>query len=360
MIIHRAHKIRLRPTPEQESFLRRACGCARVAYNWAVEHGRALAAAGQRVDAMALKKQFNAEKKTLFPWMMESPKDANQQAFARYAKALAVSRKGGCGPPVFHRKGERDAFYVSCDKFRMSNGTIRLPKLAVPIKTAEDLRFSGKILSCVVNRDGDRWFASVSVEIEVDEPAANDSVVGVDVGIKTIAVASDGTTCENPKALRRSAGKIRHYQRALSRRTRGSCRWKKARESLRRVYRKVKDRRNDLIHKFTTALAKNHGTAVIETLSIKGMFKGFRSLRRALSEAAMGEVHRQLVYKMSHISKADRWQPTSKTCSRCGHRFEGLTLAARHFQCAGCGREIDRDLNAAENLANNLRVAHAH
>ena len=218
----------------------------------------------------------------------------------------------------------------------------------------EYLRFAGRILSGVVSRTAGRWFVSIQVEQEVPEPRAEGPVLGVDVGIKALATVSDGRTFENPRALQQGESRLRRLQKAVSRKKRGSQN-RKAVLRLQRQYYRISCVRNDAIHKATAAITTSCSRIGIETLNVRGMLKN-RRLSKALSDASMSEALRQIEYKAQRrgvaVVKADRFYPSSKTCSGCGTVRAVLGLGDRTYSCEECGLSIDRDLNAARNLKN--------
>lgn len=344
-MIHRSHKIRLDPTKEQEQLLLKACGCARYTWNWALSEWDREFKAGGKPSAFGLKKRWNACKPD---WVYESPKDANQYPFEALGKAFSAFFSGKARRPSFKKRGLADCFHINNDKFRCEENMAVLPKIG-RVRMREKLRFEGKILGAAISCAAGRWHLSVSVELAEIGKASSDSVVGVDTGIKDIGVASDGSRCHNPKSLRRYASKISREQKALARKKRGSKNRLKQLTKLQKVYAKVTDIRNDAVHKFTSQLAKNHGTAVIETLDIVHMKEGFRWLRVLLQDTAMRELHRQLGYKML-VVRAPRFYASSKTCSGCGNKKTELPLSQRLYVCETCGLRIDRDLNSAMNL----------
>jgi putative transposase len=218
----------------------------------------------------------------------------------------------------------------------------------------EELRLRGRILSVVVSRVAHKWFASFSIEIDHTVPVReNQAAVGVDLGIKSLAVLSDGTVFENPKALRSNLKKLKRLSQALSRKRKGSANRRKARAKLVRLHYRIGCIRKDALHKATTFLARNFTRIGIEDLMIRGMVKN-RKLSRAISDVGMHEFRRQLEYKAalngSQVVVADRWFPSSKTCSECGCIKPHLELSERNWQCQDCGVEHDRDHNAAKNL----------
>lgn len=361
MKVRRAHKIALDPTPEQTDRFNRAAGTARFVWNWALAEWNRLFKCGEKPNAMDLKKRFNAVKGDEFPWVYESPRDANAQPFADLQAAFRNFFAGRARRPRFKKKNKcRDSFYVANDKFSLDGRYVRLPKIG-HVKMREALRFHGKILGARVSRTADRWFLSVQVETESrllslskdDAGESQDGVIGVDLGIDRLAVLSDGTTFANPKPLRKALRKLQRRSRQLSRKVKGSANYAKAARKLARLHARIADLRSDALHKLTTWLVACYRHVVIEDLNIKGMLRNGR-LARAIADVGWGELRRQLAYKAEAagtvLTVADRWYPSSKTCSGCGAVKTDLALGDRICECASCGLVIDRDLNAAVNL----------
>ena len=216
-------------------------------------------------------------------------------------------------------------------------------------------KFRGRILSATCRREADRWYCSLTVEVARPDPGSVDGpVVGVDRGIHTFAVCSDGTSIQSPRALERSLRKLRRRGRAVSRKQHGSRNRAKATLALARCHRRIRNQRVDALHKATTALAKAKSVIVVEDLHVAGMMRN-RRLARAVSDQGWAEFHRQLAYKChwhgSRLVVAPRYFPSSKLCSSCGLAKAVLPLYVRVFRCHTCGLAIDRDLNAARNLA---------
>ncbi|MDZ8262978.1 RNA-guided endonuclease TnpB family protein [Nostoc sp. ChiQUE01b] len=180
------------------------------------------------------------------------------------------------------------------------------------------------------------------------------SIVGVDLGIKSLATLSTGEVIEGAKSYKRYESKLSRLQCLNRRKVIGSNNWKKIQLKIARLHRKIANIRKDTLHKLTTLLAKNHGTVVIEDLNIKGMLAN-RKLAKAVLDMGFYELRRQLTYKCklygSKLVVVDRWFPSSKTCSHCGTKKETLLLRQRVFECKYCGFTSDRDLNAAINLS---------
>lgn len=364
-----AHKIRLYPTSAQEQGLRRAVGCARFAWNWCLaEFQKELALwreAKTRGDkptpissTMALKKRFNAIKEAEFPWVYNSPKDANQQPFTYFDKARKrwVKKTGGFPKPK--KKGQRDSFYLSNDKFSLSGKMARIPKIG-NVRMVETLRFSGKILGATVRRVADRWFLSVQVEVADSVhklQQTGNEIVGVDLGVKNLATLSTGEVIEGPKAHKKALKQLRRQGKAVSRKVKGSNNRRKAAQRLAKTHARIADIRNDALHKLTTRLCRENQAVGIEDLNVSGMVRN-RKLARAISDMGFYEFKRQLLYKAerygTRIVLADRWFASTQICSACGARREKeakLTLAECTYRCTSCGFTADRDVNAALNL----------
>jgi putative transposase len=223
---------------------------------------------------------------------------------------------------------------------------------------------TAQVRSATVRREAGRWFVSFTVKVErpVRSPARPNAVIGVDLGITTLAVLSTGAKIENPKHYDTAHRKLARLSRAVSRkqgpdRRNGqlpSRRWSTANLARNQVHHRVVNLRRDGIHKLTTTLAREYGTIVVEDLNVAGMVKN-RKLARRISDAGFGEIRRQLAYKTqwngSQLHVADRWYPSSKTCSACQTVKATLSLATRTYACDHCGLRIDRDVNAAINLA---------
>jgi putative transposase len=211
-----------------------------------------------------------------------------------------------------------------------------------------------KVLSATVSEQAGHWYVSIQVEQEQTVPINTGPVVGVDLGVKTLATLSDGTVIANPRHLKRRLKKIKRLHRAVSRRKKGSHNRRKAARRLAKLYRTVSNQRKHTLHQVTTRLAKTKQTIVIEDLNVAGMLK-HHHLAPSIADVGFGEFRRQLLYKAawygSWIVLASRWEPSSKTCSGCGWVDADLTLADRTFHCQQCGLVLDRDLNAAINVA---------
>ena len=377
-----AYRFALDPTPRQRRALASHCGAARVAYNWGlhlVQERLEQRRAGEDVEVPwtlpALRREWNRAKREVAPWWAENSKEAYSSGLDGLARALKNwndsrngRRKGGpVGFPRFKKKGRaRDACRFTTGAIRVlpDRKHVQLPRIGV-LKTYESTRKlarrleqgTARILAATISRQADRWYVSFTVEVERAVSASNGktTVVGVDAGIRHLAVLSTGAPpIPNPRALEGSLRALRRVSRELARREPESGRRYRARCRLARIHDRAANLRRDAMHKLTTSLATEHGIVVVEQLNIAGMVRN-RRLARALSDTGMAELRRQLTYKTtwygSRLVVADRFYPSSKTCSACGWVKAKLTLAERTFTCEVCGLRVDRDLNAARNLA---------
>jgi len=368
----RAHKIRLNPTPEQEQYFRQAAGNARFAWNWAVARLREARKAGEKLPLVGdLKTEFNRIKRDQFPFVMDTTKCAPEQAFADLKQALAnyfndiTKRKHGkrrkdgkrVGFPTFKsRKQGYGSFYLSNDKFTVDGHGIKVPKLGW-VNMTEPLRFQGKIMSARISERAGYWFVSIQVQLSKPPRTAPERVLGVDIGIKSLAVDSDGEVVENQKHLAAALRKLRRLNRRLARKQKGSKNWHTAKRNLARLHLRIANLRADAIHKLTTRLATRASVIALETLNVVGMLQNHK-LARALADAAFSEIVRQLSYKAQQVVRVDPFYPSSKTCNECGYINRNLILADRTWTCPGCGVILDRDSNAARNIRDEgLRLA---
>jgi putative transposase len=355
-----AHRIALDPSNVQETYLARAAGTARFAYNWALAEWQKQYAAHQLDPAvpspsqLSLRRRLNAVKRDQFPWMLEVTKNAPQMAIIQLGEAFKNFFARRAHYPTFRRKGQDDRFSLTNDQFRVEGRRIHIPKLGW-VRMREVLRFTGRIVSAAVSRRADRW--NVSITVDTPDlplpPAENQGVVGVDLGVSTLATLSNGETWPGPRALRTMLQRLRRLSRVLSRKMNGSRNRAKARIRLARLHARIADIRRNGLHQLTTSLARRFHTIGIEDLNVRGMLAN-RRLARAIADMGWSEWRRQLQYKVGwrggQIVVADRWYPSSKTCSCCGYQLDVLPLGMREWMCPVCGMQHNRDINAALHL----------
>jgi len=358
-----AHKIALDPNNVQATYFARAAGTARFAYNWALAEWQRQYEAS-RADAslpkpsqMSLRRQLNGIKAEQFPWMLEVTKNAPQMAIIQLGAAFKNFFAGRAKYPKFRKKSIHDRFSLTNDQFSIDGSRIRIPHLGW-VRMRETLRFNGKIMSATVSRVADRWFVSITVDTPEDlqlPKAENQGAVGVDLGVSALATLSTGERVQGPKAHKELLSRLQRLSRSLSRKVKGSENRKKAKAKLARLHARIGNIRKDGLHQLTTDLTSRFHTIGIEDLNVRGMVKN-RHLSRAVSDMGFFEFRRQLEYKAAQrggmIVVADRWYPSSKTCSVCSHKLETLPLSVREWNCPECGSIHDRDINAAINLKN--------
>lgn len=357
--VQRAHKIRLNPTPEQEQWLLQASGVARFCYNWGLAEWKRQYEDGKKPSAYALKKQLNAIKRQEFPWMYDVTKCAVDTGFrtldAAFKNFFRRCKNGDAkkGYPNFKSKRRsRKSFRMDGSRIKLDGHWLKLERLDEPINMAEVLRFEGEIKSIAISEDAGHWYAAVNVEAESpDHKHAQDSV-GIDLGIKTLAVLSDGREFENQKLLRSELRELRRLNRELSRRQEGSGRWNRTKQKLAKLHRSIANRRLDYQHKMTTEIASTYRVIGVEDLNVAGMLRNHR-LALSIADAGFGEIRRQLSYKSEWyggtLVEIGRFFPSSKLCRFCGCINSDLTLADRSWTC-DCGAVLDRDRNAALNI----------
>jgi putative transposase len=350
-----AHRIALDPNDVQRTYFAKACGTARFAYNWALAEWNRQYAAGEKPNEGALRRQLNAIKREQFPWMLEITKCAPQAAIQDLGIAFKNFFAKTGKYPRFKKKGKsKDKFSLSNDQFYVQDDRIHLPRIGF-VRMREQIRFAGKILSATISRTADRWFVSIAVEVTDMPPVENQDVVGLDLGVTTLATLSTGEKIEGPKPHKALLGSLKRLSRAHSRKAKGSKNKAKASMKLTRLHARIANVRRDALHKLTTSLATRFGVIGIENLNVSGMVKS-HNLARAISDMGFFEFRRQLEYKAKmrggKIVVLDRFFPSSKLCSDCGFHAGEMGLNVREWTCTNCGEHHDRDVNAAINLRN--------
>jgi putative transposase len=332
-----AHKIALSPKPQQRDFFRQAAGTARFTYNWALAQWKAHYEQGYKPNGYLLKREFNAIRRTEFPWTYEVHRDATARPFMDLQRAFKNFFAGKAHYPVFKKKGQcQDSFYVACDKLRVEGKHVVLPKVG-KVKMREPLRFSGKICGARVSREADRWFIALQVEVgDYHQERTGKGMVGVDLGIKSLATLSTGEQVAGPKPLAKVQKQLRRANRRLHGRKKGSANRRKAAHRVARLHYRVKNIRQDTLHKLSTRLCRENQAVSIEDLNVKGMQRN-RKLARGISDMGWGELRRQLMYKAlifgTVLNVIGQWEPSSKTCSQCGAVKGSLSLSERLFVC---------------------------
>jgi len=355
----KAYKYRIYPTKKQAQTLANTLESCRVLYNCALEQrkiaykqfGISLNYYHQADELKDLKETF-AHYKQLHSQVLQDVLKRADKAFQNFFHRVKLGDKPGY--PRFKGKGWYDSFTYPQSGFSLSdnskgNQRLKLSKIGeVKIKLHRVIK--GTIKTCTIKREVDKWYVCFSCEVEPERLPKTNKSVGVDVGLEKFAALSDGTMVENPRYLRKSEAKLKHEQRKLSRKKKGSNSRKKQRTKVAKIHRKVKNQRNDFLHKESCKLVTNYDVIVFEDLRIKNMVKNHR-LAKSISDASWSKFVEYATYKAVSAGKEVilvNPRNTSQICSGCGNTVK-KSLAARTHKCP-CGLVLDRDINAAINI----------
>ncbi len=366
MEIKRAYKFRFYPTSEQEMILAKTFGCARFAYNymlrlrtdaWFERQERI----GYHETSAALTK---LKKDPEFVWLNEVSSVPVQQALRHLQTAFGNFFAKRAKYPTFKRKdGPQSAEYTT-SAFKWDGKALKLAKMTAPlaIRFSRTIPRAAKVTTVTVSKDAaGRYFVSMLCDDAVEPKAEAAGKVGIDLGLTHFAILSTGEKVAAPNTFRKHEAKLAKLQRRLAKKQKGSARRAKAKRKVARLHAKVADARRDFLHKLSTRLINENQVIAIESLAVSNMQKN-RCLAKSISDAGWSEFVRQLEYKAQWYGRTligiDRWYPSSKRCSDCGHTVSKLPLNVREWVCPECGTIHDRDINAARNvLAAGLAVS---
>lgn len=357
MTHRKVYRFRMEPTRTQGEALERMAGARRWVWNWglgrrkevyeATKQGLPMAQLG--AELTALKKQPETA------WLKEVDSQLLQQALKDLDRAYqAFFGKRARFPRFKSRKKDEPRFRIP-QRVKVEGSKVYVPKVGwVRIRQSQPI--DCPIKGATFKRDAEGyWYVSLTAEFEMPDvplpPASPDKVVGIDLGLKDFAVLSDGTRVAPPKFYRAGERKLKKSSKSLSRKQKGSKNHERARKRLNKIHARVRNQRQDWLHKLTTNLVTRYDGLCIEDLSLKGMAR--TKLSKSVLDAALGEFRRQVEYKSTwhrkHLRVIDRFFPSSKLCGECGAVNQSLTLRDRAWVC-GCGTVHDRDLNAAQNI----------
>lgn len=358
---YRAYKYRLYPNEAQKVLIAKHLGCCRFIYNRALaKKVKAFQTDKTNLSRFDIQAELpNMKKSEEFHWLKEVNSQSLQASLADLDSAYTKFFREHKGFPKFKsKKDSRQSFSIpQKTKVDFESGRVFIPKFRGGIKAKFHRTFDGLVKSSTISRTSTgKYFISILVEVNESEvpmkPICENKAVGIDLGIKTFAVLSDGTEIPNPKHLKQSLDKVKKLQRSLSHKTKGSKNREKARRKLALAHEQVTNRRNDFLHKVTSYLVNNYDIICLEDLNVKGMVKNHH-LAQALSDIAIGTFNTFLEYKAKdrgvNILRIGRFEPSSKMCT-CGNINHNLTLAMRKWTCPKCGAIHDRDLLAANNI----------
>lgn len=385
--MQRAIKIRLLPTKEQEILFWKSAGTARWAYNYFLDANEQAYKEGRRITESEVRKYINnVLKKTTHTWLKEVGSNVMKQGVKDAALALKRYIKGISGKPKFKsRRKSKISFYVNYESLKRTENGFQGEKIGI-VKTASALpkiAKDKKYANPHISFDGKHWYLSVGYEVEQKEIELTGESLGIDLGVKKLAVVSnqDASRTKFYKNINKSAEvrrlerKLRREQRKASRKLEANTKshdkkrrliWKrplrecrniqKQNRKIRLLHKRLADIRTDYLHQTTAEIVKNKPSQIVmENLNVKGMMKN-KHLAEAIAKQKFYEFKRQIQYKAEmygiKVVEVDRWYASSKTCSHCGHIKSDLKLSDRIYVCPMCGAKLDRDLNAAINLAN--------
>lgn len=357
-----AYKYRLYPDQDQKELLAQHFGCARHIYNWALEKKKLhYEHAGESLSRRQLQDLLVESKKEEKPWLREVNSQSLLAALQHLDTAFSNFFRGRAKFPRFKKKASGWQSFQCPQHVKVDFGAkrISLPKIS-GIKAVLHRTFTGRVKTVTVKRTpSGKYYASVLVDDgqQAPEPSAvqDQTTLGIDVGISHFAIDSNGDKTDNPRHLKRSLKKLAIEQRRLCRKKKGSANRARQKRQAALVHEKISNRRNDFIHQQTAKLVNNSHVAsfAVETLNIKGMVRNHK-LARSITDCGWGHFIQALKYKCERLGKnvlcLDRFAPSSKRCSCCGHIADKMPLSVRTWRCPVCLSEWDRDVNAAINI----------
>jgi putative transposase len=363
-------KTELKLNNKQRTLLAKHAGTARHAWNWGLDLTKAILNNNKTCHreekikfptAIELHKWLNRLVKPDHPWYYESSKCAPQYALRQLRDAWDRCFQKIAGAPKFKKKGRHDRFTLD-GSIKVDHFKIKVPVIGW-LRTYERLPQDYQPKSITISKQADRWFISFKLEVTENVTptplsfpligGTEGGVVGVDLGVLQLATLSTREVIEGAKSYRKYEKKLARMQWLNRHKVIRSNNWNSAQIKIARLHRKIANIRKDTLHKLTSQLAKKHSKIVIENLNVSGMLAN-RKLAKAIADMGFYEFRRQLDYKCklygSELIIAEQWFASSKTCSSCGQVKQVMPLSVRVFEC-NCGLNIDRDLNAAINLA---------
>ncbi|SQY99768.1 IS200 transposase orfB [Escherichia coli] len=381
MLILKAYKFRLEPTPEQSQRLRQLCGCARFVWNLGLAETKRILDSGEKLpSAFELNRMITVWKKMPeYIFLQDAYTDNLQQKLKDLHTAWkrCFDKKLAAKAPVWKRKNDgRDSIrFVNFEKYcSLENRRVKLPSGLGWVKFRQSQRVNGKIKNATISQLAGQWYISFQVEIETAEPNhTSTSMVGLDAGVAKLATLSDGTVFEPVNSFQKNQKKLARLQRQLSRKVKFSNNWQKQKRKIQRLHSRIANIRRDYLHKVTTTVSKNHAMIVIEDLKVSNMSKSAAGtvsqpgrnvraksgLNRSILDQGWYEMRRQLEYKQLWRGGQVLAVPpayTSQRCACCGHTAKENRLSQSKFRCQVCGYTANADVNGARNI---LAAGHA-
>jgi putative transposase len=355
-MVKRAYKYRFYPTDEQATWLAQTFGCIRFVYNSVLRYRTDAYYEHQEkvsyIGANAKLTEFKQSGK--FPWLNQVSCVPLQQCLRHQQAAFKHFFEGRAGYPVFKKKRNRQSAEFTNSAFKYHDGKLYLAKCKAPLTIRWSRDLPSEPSTITVSKDGaGRYFVSLLCDFKPEPLPVTQRMTGIDLGIKELLVTSHGDKMANPKHTANQAVKLAKYQRRLSKKKLGSRNRNKARHKVARIHAKLCDSRRDKLHKLSRRLIDDNQVVCTESLSVKNMVRNPK-LSKAIADASWSEFTRQLAYKAKWAGRTfvaiDRWFPSTKRCSECGHVLEKMALDVRHWSCPECFAKHDRDVNAARNV----------
>ena len=362
-------KVRLYPTKEHEQKLWQSVGTARFIYNWTLARQEEnYKNGGKFISDNDLRKELTILKKTELNWLNEVSNNVAKQAVKDGCEAYKKFFKGLADRPRFKsRRKSKPSFYNDTAKLKVKESSVLIEKVGWVTIKKNSIPMNCKYTNPRISFDGKYWFISVGIEKEKPIVDLTTEIIGIDVGVKALAICSNCMTFKNinkTKVVRQLEKRLRRLQRRVSRKylknKEGSKFVKtsniiKIEKQIKLLHRKLANIRSNYNHQTTNKIVKTKPSRVVmETLNIKGMMKN-KHLSKAIGKQCLYEFKKQMQYKCEfngiEFVEADKWYPSSKTCSKCGHVKSKLSLSERTYICEECGYIIDRDYNASINLS---------
>ena len=361
-MMNKAYKFRIYPNKKQQELIQKTFGCCRFVYNYYLDKKIKIYKENkQSMTYNQCSKDLTQLKRELL-WLKEPDKDALQKALKDLDSAYQNFFKHNNGFPKFKsKKNHRKSYRTSCtnNNIKFLNNCIQLPKLG-RVRIRDKQIPQGRILNATISQEpsGKYYCSLCCTDVNICQLPKTECSIGIDLGIKDFAITSNGTKYDNPKYLKQSLNKLAKLQRSLSRKTRGSNNWNKARIKVARQYERITNQRKDLLHKLSTQLVRENDVICIENLQISEMIQNNKTdMRRNISDVSWYEFTRQLQYKTNwydkKLIKVGKYFASSQICNCCGKKFSTTKdLSIRKWECPNCHSMLDRDINAALNILN--------